>query len=80
LYHLERAADEIRKQATQAKVTDADGKFTVEVVPGVKWKMNFTRGAQTFEATKTIDEAAAPGKTLDVGDLAINLEAATGEE
>jgi hypothetical protein len=80
LYHLERAAEEIRAQATQGKVTDADGKFTVDVVPGVKLKMKFTRGARTFETTKKIDEAAAPGKTLDVGDVQINLDAAIGEE
>jgi RNA polymerase sigma factor (sigma-70 family) len=80
LYHLEHAAEEIGKQVRQAKVTDADGKFTVDVVPGVKMKMYFTRGARRFQAMKRIDETAAPGKTLDLGDVLINLDAEVGEE
>jgi RNA polymerase sigma factor (sigma-70 family) len=80
LYHLERAAEEIQKQVSGAKVTDADGKFTVDVVPGVKFTMSFTRGARTYQVTKQIDETAAPGKTLDLGDVQINLDAQVGEE
>jgi protocatechuate 3,4-dioxygenase beta subunit len=80
LYHLERAAEEIRPQASGAKATDADGKFAVEVVPGVKFKISFTRGARTYQAMKQIDDTAAPGKTLDVGDVQINLDTAIGEE
>ncbi len=80
LYHLERAAEEIQKQVSGAKVTNANGKFTVDVVPGVKFRMSFTRGSRTYQVRKQIDEAAAPGKTLDLGDVQINLDAEVGEE
>jgi hypothetical protein len=74
VHHTERTADEIRARVCPSRVTDADGKFTVEVVPGAAFKIHFTRGKRTFRPVKT-DEPVAPGKTLDLSDVKIDLSA-----
>jgi RNA polymerase sigma factor (sigma-70 family) len=78
--HEERTAEAIRAQVCPAKVTDADGKFAIELVPGAKWTMYFTHGNRTFRSVKQRDDSVAPGKTLDLGDLKINLEAPSSEK
>ena len=80
LYHTERAAEKIRAKACRAGATDAGGKFTLGVVPGAKWQLNVTRGKRTFRTARKIEGQVAPGKTLDLGDVTINLEAAGGQE
>jgi RNA polymerase sigma factor (sigma-70 family) len=82
LYHQERTAEEVLNHAHRTRLieTDADGKFTAEVIPDVKFSVYFTRGKRTIRPVKKIDESVAPGKAFDLGDVKINLESSTGEE
>jgi RNA polymerase sigma factor (sigma-70 family) len=81
-YHRERTAEEIRAQAYRERLleTDVQGRFTVEAVPGVKFSLHFHRGKKSYQPEKKEYEAVATGKMLDLGDVKINLEAATEEE
>jgi RNA polymerase sigma factor (sigma-70 family) len=81
-YHRERTAQEIHSQAYKARPieTDGEGKFTVEVVPEVKFSLFFNRGKKTYRPDKKEYDAVAAGKSFELGDVKINLEAATGEE
>ncbi len=81
-YHTERTAEEIHKHAFRTRTieTAPDGTFKLEAVPGAKFSVQFSRGTRTFKPQKKIDQSVASGKSLDLGDVKINLEAKTGEE
>ena len=53
--------------------TDSDGKFQMdEIIPGQKFSVALTRGAQTFEPlVKIADRPVQPGATLDLGDVRV---------
>jgi 5-hydroxyisourate hydrolase-like protein (transthyretin family) len=81
-YHKERTAQEVHSQAYKARPieTDGDGKFTIEVIPDIKFSLFFKRGKKTYQPEKKEYEGVAAGKSSDLGNVKINLEAATGEE
>jgi len=71
------AAGEIRNRFGKASATDADGKFTAQVVPGAHLKMFFTCGKRSFWPQRKM-ESVPPGKTLDLG--AVMIKVPPGEE
>jgi RNA polymerase sigma factor (sigma-70 family) len=77
LTYQERPAEEIHLFVYRAKSiqTDADGKFSAEGVPGVKFSLSASRGDRTYRPAKPIDESVAPGKSLDLGDVKVNPNA-----
>ena len=69
----EGTAEEMHRHIQRAKLieTDSDGKFQIdEIIPGKKFSVAFTRGAQTFEPlVNSADGSVQPGATLDLGDV-----------
>jgi hypothetical protein len=75
LRYQEQTAGAIQLQVYQARSveTDADGKFTAEAVPGVKFSFCLNRGKRTADLKERINETVQAGKTVDLGDVRIDL-------
>jgi RNA polymerase sigma factor (sigma-70 family) len=74
LWHRQRTARDIHEQVHRSRPvkTGAEGTFQIdEVIPGVPFTLSLNRGGQSFAPAELVDQTAAPGKTLDLGDLKV---------